>query len=67
MEERTTIIVRGKKLHLKFYAKPVMTCIDDLWDFIFEDFLSGAIEVNEDIWYIYYDGRCYETEDYVEE
>ena len=66
MEERTTIIVRGKKLHLIFNVKPADTFDDDLWDFAFEDFLSGAVEINEDIWYIYYEGRCYETENYVE-
>ena len=66
MEERTTIIVKDKKLHLKFYVKPTDIFNDYLWDFVFEDFLSGAVEINEDIWYIYYEGRCYETEDYVE-
>ena len=66
MEERTTIIVKGKKLHLKFNVTPVDTFDDDLWDFAFEDFLSGAVEINEDIWYIYYEGRCYETEDFFE-
>lgn len=66
MGERTIINVRGKKLHLIFNVKIYNDFANYLWDFLFEDFLSGAIEINEDIWYIYYEGRCYETEDYVE-
>ena len=53
-------------IHLKFNVKPTDTFADDLWDFPLEDFLNGAVEVNEDIWYIYQNGRCYETDNYVE-
>lgn len=62
MEERTTITVRGKEMHLIVGVDPsTIEKDDELWDFSFDDFLVGAVEVNEDYWYVYSNGRCYET------
>ena len=64
MEERAVIIVNGKKMHLIVGVNPSTVENDeDLWDISFEDFLTNAVEVNEDIWYVYFNGRCYETRD----
>jgi hypothetical protein len=74
--ERTIITIRGKKMHIEYGANPSMLesklllnsfyGVDELWDIAFEDFLNGAMEVDEHIWYIYYEGRCYETDKCVE-
>lgn len=65
--ERTIITIRGKKMHIEYGANPSMLeSNDELWDIAFEDFLNGAMEVDEHIWYIYYEGRCYETDNCVE-
>ena len=63
--ERNIIIVNGKPLHLilgKTRADWVANFNpEELWDFLFEEVLNGAIEHNEGIWYYYIDGRIYET------
>jgi hypothetical protein len=63
------VYVNGKALHLVFgksreewervYANP------DLWDVPFEELVDGTLEVDEDIWYWYIDGRCFETNEKV--
>lgn len=66
MIERTIIIVNGKKMHLMVGVTPSAIENDEnLWDISFEDFLTNAVEVNEDIWYVYFNGRCYETNEQV--
>ena len=35
----------------------------DLWNMPFEELIDGTLEINEDIWYCYIDGRCYETDE----
>lgn len=66
MIERTIIIVNGKKMHLMVGVTPSTIENDEnLWDISFEDFLTNAVEVNEDIWYVYFNGRCYETNEQV--
>ena len=66
MIERTIIIVNGKEMHLIVGVNPSTIENDEnLWDISFEDFLTNAVEVNEDIWYVYFNGRCYETNEQV--
>ena len=72
MIERVTVEVNGQKLHLvlghtkqewkKEYGKE-----EELWDFLLEELLNGAIDIQEDIWYWYINGRCYETYEDVED
>ena len=65
--EREIIIIRGKKMHIVIGVDPNSIEKDDnLWDISFEDFLVGAVDINEDIWYVYSDGRLYETFESVE-
>jgi len=62
---KKVIEVDGAKLHLvlggtyeewdKLYGG------DIYWDILFEELIDGTLEINEDIWYWYIDGRCYET------
>ena len=66
----TSITTNGTTIHLvlgktvdeweKLYGEN-----DDIWNFPYEEFLDGSVEINEDIWYWYIDGRCYETDDLV--
>ena len=66
MTERTIVIVNGKEMHLIVGVTPSAIENDEsLWDISFEDFLTNAVEVNEDIWYVYFNGRCYETNEQV--
>lgn len=65
MEKKVTIIINNAKLHLvlgktyeeweKLYSGEVN------WDILFEELIDGSLEINEDIWYWYINGRCYET------
>ena len=71
VSQRNIVIVHvnGKALHLVFgksreewervYANP------DLWDVPFKELVDGTLEVDEDIWYWYIDGRCFETNERV--
>lgn len=62
---KVTVEVNSAKLHLvlggtyeewdKLYGG------DICWDILFEELIDGTLEINEDIWYWYIDGRCYET------
>ena len=68
MEKRVTLEVNGTKLHLvlgktvKEWDETWGNEEDDcLWDILFEELLDGTIDINENIWYWYIDGRCYET------
>lgn len=66
MKERTVVIVNEKKMHLIVGVNPnTIENNENLWDISFEDFLTKAVEVNEDIWYVYFNGRCYETSEEV--
>lgn len=64
------IIVDGKKLHLVLgkteeeWNKEFSA--DCCWDILLEELLDNTMEINEDIWYWYIDGRCYETSEEVE-
>ena len=65
MGRQVILEVNGKKLHLKFghtlaelYKK---NYDENVWDFPFEELVDGTVEINEDIWYWYINGRCYET------
>ena len=65
MEKRVTLEIDGVKLHLVL-GKTVKEWEeargnDDLWDILFEELLDGSVDIDEDIWYWYIDGRCYET------
>ena len=60
-----TLEIDGVKLHLVL-GKTVKEWEeargnDDLWDILFEELLDGSVDIDEDIWYWYIDGRCYET------
>lgn len=64
--KKVTIIVDGKKIHLVLghkYAEWLTLAEGNeiLWDIVFEEFLDGTLEPNENIWYWYINGRCYET------
>jgi hypothetical protein len=63
MEKRTIVEVDGSKLHLVLGKSKHEweKTYGELWDILFEEFLDGTMEINEDIWYWYINGRCYET------
>ena len=66
MDKRVTLEVNGEKLHLilgKTEEEWLRTYGSDenLWDVSFEELIDGTLEINEDIWYWYINGRCYET------
>ena len=68
MEQRKEIIIDGAVMHIvlgKTVKEWEITYSesDDLWSIPFEEILDGALEVNENIWYWYIDGRVYETEE----
>ena len=69
MEKRVTLEVNGAKLHLVLgktveeWKETWGNDNNDLWDILFEELLDGSIDIDEDIWYWYIDGRCYETEE----
>ena len=53
---------KGKNLHIILGGeRPNYPTDDGLWDFPIEELLDGTIEVNEEMWYHYEEGRCYET------
>lgn len=69
---KKVIIVDGKKLHLvlgktkkEWESIYWQTLSEELWDFPLEELLDGTLDINEDIWYWYIDGRCYETSEEV--
>ena len=68
--ERNTIVINGKFMTIEFghtedeWEKKGFDT-DNCWDFSIEDFLSGAIEPNEDITYWLIDGRIFETDIFV--
>jgi len=64
---RKTIIVDGKKLHLilgktEHEWKFLYSEYESLWNMPLEELLDGTLEINEDIWYYYINGRVYETD-----
>lgn len=68
-KDRTTAVtINGKVLHLILdKTLPEWEALygdnQDLWSFGISDFITGAVEVNEEIYYWYdIDGRCYETD-----
>ena len=67
--KKTSIIINGKKMHLilgktiKDYEK--YSSNEVLQSFQIDEFIEGAIEVNEDIYYWLINGRVYETEEEV--
>ena len=67
MEKRVVLQVNDTKLHLvlgktvKEWDETWGNEEDCLWDILFEELLDGTIDINENIWYWYIDGRCYET------
>lgn len=74
MIETSIIKINGKTMYLelghnvaewkkKFDVPEERDCnASTYWDFSFEDFLNGAVEINEDITYWYINGRVYETD-----
>ena len=61
--KETTLVIGGKTMHLLLDVNPDEIPKNvNLWDFSLEDFITGAVEVNEKIWYAFHNGRCYETE-----
>lgn len=70
MRKEKVVVVDDKNLHLVFgfnFKSWDLTfgLNEDLWDFPIEELLDGTIEINEDIWYWFIDGRCYETTELV--
>ena len=64
MEKKVIIDVNGKKLHLALYntfEEWEKLYGGECWDILFEELIDGTLEINEDIWYWYINGRCYET------
>ena len=67
---KKVILVDGSWLHL-ILGKSVAEWNElygedeDLWDVSFEELLDGTLEINQDVWYWYIDGRCYETDEEV--
>ena len=69
MNVRAELKVGDKTIHLVFGHtlrewKRIFST-DNLWDFILDELVNGAITPNEDMWYWYIDGRCYETNEEV--
>lgn len=64
-EKKVTINVGECKIHLvlgKTLIEWQQTYdVDSLWDFPFEELIDGTIEPDQEMWYWYIDGRCYET------
>jgi hypothetical protein len=65
-KNRVIVEVGGKKLHLVLYKNRTQWLerygrIEECWDILLEDLLDGAVDIDENIWYWYIDGRCYET------
>ena len=67
MEKRVTLEVNGTSFHLvlgktvKEWDETWGNEEDCLWDILLEELLDGTIDIDENIWYWYIDGRCYET------
>ena len=66
MGNRIIIEVNGQSLHLvlRKTAKEwseLYGSDQECWDIALEELLDGTMEVNEDIWYWFINGRCYET------
>ena len=70
-KNRVVVEVNGRKLHLvlgNIVEEWEKICgTEETWGILLEEFLDGAIEIDEHIWYWYIDGRCYETTEEVEE
>ena len=70
---RVIIEVNGQKLHLvlnktwKEWLDAYTNPGDDYWDVLLEELLDGTLDINEDIWYWYINGRCCETNEEVED
>jgi len=63
--------VNGTALHLVFGKsreewEQVYGADPDLWDVSFEELVDGTLDIDEDIWYWYIDGRCFETDEKVD-
>ena len=70
MNKKVEIIVNGATVHLVLGKKvsewkEVYGSNADLWDFPLEELLDGTVDPNEDVWYWYINGRCYETDENV--
>lgn len=66
------VYVNGKALHLVFGKsreewERVYGADPDIWDVSFKELVDGTLDVDEDIWYWYIDGRCFETDEKVKE
>lgn len=73
---KTTITTEsGQKLHLLLGVtkKDYMTLYKadydngDLWDYPFEELIDGTVDIQEEIYYCFIKGRCYETPEFVED
>lgn len=64
-EKKVTINVGECEIHLvlgKTLIEWQQTYdVDSLWDFPFEELIDGTVEPDQEMWYWYIDGRCYET------
>ena len=65
--KQIVINVRERNLHLilgmSVEVWESQYCNDnDIWNMPLEEFLDGTLDVNDTIWYYYINGRCYETD-----
>ena len=68
MEKKVEIIVNGVTIHLVLNKnvtdwRNLYRGNNGLRGFALEEILDGTIEPNENIWYWYINGRCYETDE----
>ena len=67
---KVVVTVNGKNLHLVL-GKSITDWavayadIQDFWNVPLEELLDGTLEINEEIWYWYINGRCFETDEEV--
>lgn len=63
---KTIILVRGKEMHVIIGTNNhKLSPMEHLWDFPFEEILDGTIDFDDSYWYVYDNGRLYETENKV--